>query len=370
MIPTIPVFDGHNDSLLRILREKQMKSGYSFLVENSLGHLDLPRAQQGGLVGGIFAVFTPTPQDSPESQPGWGLEKSEDGYRQQLNSAIAPEYSRDFSDHCIDCLYELEKDSQGLIRVVTSIHQLTDCFSNGIFAVVLHFEGAEAIQTDLTNLEYFYARGLRSMGIVWSRPNLFAEGVPFAFPSSPDTGPGLTTAGKELVCECNRLGILIDLAHINEKGFWDVASINKAPLVVTHTDVHALLPSTRNITDAQIDAIGATNGVIGLNFEPMQIGLDGKPTSDVPLTALVRHVDYIVNRIGVDHVAFGSDFDGTNMPSELKDAAGYQKLIQALRNSGYHEDDIHKIAWKNWFRVFRDTWTNLVQPEKPDIDQQ
>lgn len=352
----VPVFDGHNDSLLRIYRERQINSDYSFLKENSVGHLDLPRAQKGGLIGGLFAVFTPTPQDSPESQPGWGLEISESGYRHQLNSAIEPDYAREFSDGCIDCLYELERDSRGSISVVTSYNQLNECLTNGTFAVVLHFEGAEAIYSNLSNLDHYYSRGLRSIGIVWSRPNLFAEGVPFAYPSTPDTGPGLTQSGKALVQECNRLGILIDLAHINEKGFWDVASTSNAPLVVSHADVHALIPSTRNLTDTQIDAIGATNGLIGLNFEPMQIGIDGKPAHDVPLSALINHVDYIVNRIGVDHVAFGSDFDGTNMPSELKDAAGLQSLIRALRNSGYQEEDINKIAWRNWQRVLGDTW--------------
>src|ERR1700759_669044 len=97
--------------------------------------------------------------------------------------------------------------------------------------MVLHLEGAEAIDADLSNLEAFYASGLRSLGPVWSRPNIFGHGVPFAYPRSPDTGPGLTAAGKEFVRACNRLGILVDVSHLNERGFWDVANLSDRPLV-------------------------------------------------------------------------------------------------------------------------------------------
>src|SRR5690606_28026338 len=133
--------------------------------------------------------------------------------------------------------------------------------------MVLALEGAEAIRVDLSNLASWYDRGVRSLGLVWSRPNVFGEGVPFRFPHGPDTGAGLTGAGKALVEACNALGILVDLAHLNEQGFRDVAALSRAPLVVTHADVHAICPSTRNLTDAQIDAVAASGGVIGINFE-------------------------------------------------------------------------------------------------------
>jgi membrane dipeptidase len=140
----------------------------------------------------------------------------------------------------------------------------------------MHFEGAETIQTDLSDLAGYYAQGLRSLGIVWSRANDFAEGVPFRFPHSPDTGPGLTDAGKALVRACNDMGILIDLSHLNEKGFWDVERLTTAPLVVTHTGVHAICASTRNPPDKQIDAVGASGGIIGINFSVGMSRPDGK----------------------------------------------------------------------------------------------
>ena len=183
-----------------------------------------------------------------------------------------------------------------------------------------------------------------------------ATACPFRFPHSPNTGPGLTTAGKRLVQECNRLGILIDLAHLNEKGFWDVAALSSAPLVVTHADVYAICPSTRNLTDEQIDAIGKSGGVIGINFETLNTHPRSDPNPDVPLTQITRHIDYIVKRIGVDHVAFGSDFDGADMPNQLKDVAGLPKLIHLLQEQGYNQSALEKLAYKNWLRVLKATW--------------
>ena len=187
-------------------------------------------------------------------------------------------------------------------------------------------------------------------------PNAFSYGVPFRFPHSPDTGLGLTDSGKRLVQECNRLGILIDLAHLNEKGFWDVVGLSSAPLVVTHADVYAICPSTRNLTDEQIDAIGKSGGVIGINFETLNTHPHSDPNPDVPLTQITRHIDYIVEQIGIDHVAFGSDFDGADMPNELKDVSGLPKLINLLQEQGYDQAALEKIAYKNWLRVLRDTW--------------
>lgn len=343
----VPIFDGHNDTILRAVRASA-ENPFDFFTENATGHLDLPRARRGGMAGGIFAIFTPAPPGTPKIEPVI----DETGYRQQLDRPVDPDYACQFTEAAVDTLLGLIHASGGQVRLATSAAEIEQCMAQGILAVVMHFEGAEAIRADLSNLEAFYQRGLRSLGLVWSRPNAFAEGVPFAFPSSPDTGPGLTAAGRDLVRACNQLGVLIDLAHINEQGFWDVARLSTAPLVVSHTDVHALVQSTRNITDKQIDAIGASGGLIGLNFEPMQIGQDGRPAADVPLENLVRHVDYIANRIGIDHVAIGSDFDGTNMPSELKDAAGLQNIIQALRSAGYDQESIKKVAYRNWMRIF------------------
>ena len=137
---------------------------------------------------------------------------------------------------------------------------------------------------------------------------MFGHGVPFAWPRSPDTGPGLTPAGKDLVRACNRLGIMIDLSHLNEKGFWDVARLSAAPLVATHACAHANCSSTRNLTDRQLDAIRESDGVVGVNFSVNDVRPDAQDNADTPLHQLTRHFRYLVDRIGIDRVAIGSDF--------------------------------------------------------------
>jgi membrane dipeptidase len=221
---------------------------------------------------------------------------------------------------------------------------------------VLHFEGADAIDTDLDALYVFYNGGLRALGISWSRVNEFAHGVPYWFPHSPDIGPGLSAAGREFIHACNELGILIDVSHLNEHGFWDIETLSNAPLVASHSGVYALCPTTRNLTDKQLDAIGASNGVVGVNFHVAFLRTDGRPDENTPMMEIVRHIDYIVERIGIDHVAFGSDFDGATMPAELRDASGFPKLLLALHDRGYDEASLEKLTYKNWIRVFRNTW--------------
>jgi membrane dipeptidase len=345
----MPIFDGHNDTLTDL-------QARSFFEDGAPAQLDLPKARRGGMIGGFYAIFAPPPPDTPESDPYYGLTITEDGYDQKLASAVDPAHARAYTDAVIGTLREIEREGVGQVGVVREYADLERNLERGVHSILLHFEDAAAIKADLSNLEDYYAQGLRSLGLVWSRPNAFGHGVPFRFPHSPDTGPGLTDAGKELVRACNRMGILLDLAHLNERGFWDVAQITDSPLVVTHTAVYEICPSTRNLTDEQIDAVGQTNGVIGVIFEPMNLRRDGQPADDTPLDAIVQHIDYIAQRIGVDHVAFGSDFDGADMPAALGDAAGLPRLVDALRDHGFNADAVEKITCRNWFRVLRQTW--------------
>jgi membrane dipeptidase len=158
------------------------------------------------------------------------------------------------------------------------------------------------------------------------------------------------------VRECNRLGVLVDLSHLNERGFWDVAETSAAPLVATHTAAHALCPSTRNLTDEQLDAIRYSDGLVGLNFEVSALRADGHDEPDTPLEVLVNHVDYLVGRLGIGGVSFGSDFDGATMPREIGDVSGLPNLRAALRERGYGEDVLRKLAHENWLRVLAETW--------------
>lgn len=348
----MPIFDGHNDVLLR-LRSGQR----TFFERSDQGHLDLPRAREGGLGGGLFALFVPSEESSPGVTPQETRAIVAD-FRDQTTSPATPsveEAQRVVLD-LMARLFRIETESQGQVRIARTGAELARYLEEGIFAPVIHIEGAEAIDPELNALEVFYRAGLRSLGLVWSRPNAYGHGVPFKFPHSPDTGPGLTDAGKELVRECNRLGIMVDLSHLNERGFWDVAEISEAPLVASHSNAHSITPATRNLTDRQLDAIRESNGLVGVNFAVYFLRDDGEPDRDTTLNAIVRHIQYLVDRIGVDGVGLGSDFDGAAVPSQLGDAAGLPRLMQALRTAGYDEPALRKIAHENWLRVLTQTW--------------
>ena len=170
-------------------------------------------------------------------------------------------------------------------------------------------------------------------------PGSIAHGVPFRCPSSPDTGPGLTDLGKELIGACNRLRIMIDLSHLNERGFWDVAAISNAPLVATHSNAHALSPHSRNLTDIQLAAIrepAVLLASISLQASSAQtvIGI-----SDTPIELVIKHIDHILKHVGEDGVGFGSDFDGAKIPTGIGNAAGLQNLI-SLNDNGRTTDQV------------------------------
>ena len=335
------VFDGHNDALTRCAPSQ-------FVTGRADGHLDLPRARAGGLAGGIFAVFTQTPGDEPEFP-------AEGPYDMPLAEPIAQADALAHAAASAARLFTLE--ALGAVRVVRGTADLDRSAEDGRIAAVLHLEGAEAIDPALANLGDWYEAGLRSVGPVWSRPNTFGHGVPFRYPGSPDTGPGLTPDGERLVRRCNELGVVVDVSHMNEAGFWDVARVSTAPLVASHSGVHALCPSTRNLTDEQLDAIATTGGLVGIVFAVGFVRADGAHEEDTPLAAIVEHVRYVVERIGIDHVALGSDFDGARIPAALGDAAGLPRLLDALGVAGFTPEEVAQIAWGNWRRVLGASWT-------------
>lgn len=319
------IIDGHNDRVLHQWRGEPTM------------HLDLDVARAAGFAGGFFALYVPSPhRPDPEGVP----------YEVPLPDAIPHEEAARIAEELYAALCTLPVEHA----------RTTADFVEGRVTAIVHMEGAEAIASDLSNLERWYERGLRSLGPTWSRPNHFAEGVPFRFPSSSDTGGGLTPAGRALVAACNRLGILIDLSHLNWAGFWDVARLSDAPLVATHSNAHALCPSSRNLTDEQLDAIRDSGGVVGVNFAVSFLREDGRQIAATPVTEIVRHIDHYVDRMGIEHVAFGSDFDGAVVPEELDGAAGLPKLVAALGQAGYDADAVAKITHENWLRVLDLTW--------------
>lgn len=319
------IVDGHNDLVLRVWRGEEPR------------HIDLATARDAGFAGGFFALYVPSPDIGEPPDPP---------YAAPLAPAIPTEHAARVAEELLATL-----EAMPVTRATSSAD-----FGDGRVTAIVHLEGADPLQPDLSDLERWYDRGLRSVGLVWSRPNAFAEGVPFRFPGSPDTGAGLTAAGRELVRACNGLGILVDVSHLNEAGFWDVTRLSDAPIVATHSNAHALCASTRNLTDAQLDAVRDSGGIVGVNFAVSFLREDGRADPATPIREIVRHVDYLAERMGIDHVGLGSDFEGAVVPADLGGAAGLPQLVDALRAAGYDDAAIEKVTHANWLRVLDATW--------------
>lgn len=351
MTANISVFDGHNDVLLRLYRSKSGDAVSDFLGGEEAGHIDLKKARAGALVGGLFAMYSPSPGNFSS------LSKQMTGgqYAVPLPAPLPIEEARKSVAGELAILMRIIRQSQGAVALCKTTAEIDAAIQRGTLAVVLHLEGAEAIDGDLNFLELLYAAGLRSLGPVWSRNNIFGHGVPFQFPGGPDIGDGLTAAGEKLVGACNEMKILVDLAHITEKGFWDVARLSKAPLVATHSNAHALCPSPRNLTDRQLAAIRDSAGMVGLNFATCFLRPDGNMIADTDIELMVRQLDYLIEKLGEDHVGFGSDFDGATVPARIGSAAGLPVLIEALRQSGYSEQLLKKLGTTNWLNVLERT---------------
>jgi membrane dipeptidase len=338
----IAVFDGHNDTITR-------EDHAGIVSGRAGGHLDLPRMRAGGVRGGIFAVFTPSPDED------WDPVPRDDGVIEFAPAEpIAQPEAAAYATRAAGRLLALERD--GAIRLARQIADVDGARGgDGPPVAVLHLEGAEAIDGELEALDLWHAAGLRSLGPVWSRATDFGHGVPFISPSSPDTGPGLTAAGEALVRRCAELGIMVDLSHLNEAGFWDVAGLDVGPLVASHAAAHALCPTSRNLTDRQLDAIKSSGGLVGIVYACSFLRPDFADDADTPIELIAEHARYIADRIGVEHVGLGSDFDGTTVPAELGDVAGVPKVLDALRAAGFRDREIAAIAWDNWRRVL-DAW--------------
>ena len=348
-----PVFDGHNDFLLRLLRNPDNRESV-WLKGGGEGHLDLPRMKAGGFAGGFFAIYIPSPEahDAPDYQAMMDAPP----YDLPLPCLIGHQAAQPVALAMAGHLLWMERASAGAFKLVSNVANLWENLGNGTVSAIMHMEGAEAIGPDLDALHLYCGMGLRSLGPVWSRPTVFGLGVPCRFPGGPDPGPGLTDAGKALIAACNDLGVMIDLSHLNEAGFNDVARISTAPLVATHSNAHAVTPSTRNLTDRQLAMIAESGGMVGLNFATVFLRPDGRQSPDMGWEPVLQHLDHLIAKLGEDHVGLGSDFDGATVPQGIGDVTGLPALQDALRAHGYDESLLKKLCFENWFAVLDRTW--------------
>lgn len=347
MADLVGVFDGHNDTLLKLEIAERLGRVRKFGEQTPALDIDLPRARAAGFAGGMFAMYTPSRVRSLDVP-----------YSRDDPMNFAPVDQRDALDFTLALfsrMHRLAREMPQDVAICTDAGAVRRAMAAGRIAMVPHVEGAECIDPGLNALEVLYAAGLRSLGLVWSRPNAFGHGAPMERQPVLVPGQGLTEMGRILVAACEHLGILVDLSHLSEAGFWDVARISTKPLVASHSNAHAISPNARNLTDRQLDAIAESGGLVGLNFHVAFLREDCALDHDTPIETMLRHLDHLLDRLGEGGVALGSDYDGCELPREIADVTGLPRLVAAMRQGGYGERLIARICRENWLDVLERT---------------
>jgi membrane dipeptidase len=313
-----PVLDAHVDTVLAL------EDGRCLNVWGEKGHADLPRLLAGGVRYQVFALFI-QPQFKPERALGRVL-------------------------HLWDTLARALSQVGGQARLCTAPEDLApDAVPAGRLGVIVSIEGGEAVGTDLALVRVLHRLGVRAMGLTWNERNAIADGA-----GEAEAGGGLTRFGRALVAEMNRVGMIVDVSHLCPRSFWDVLAVSRRPVIASHSNARALCDHVRNLDDAQIRALAAAGGVMGMNF--FADFLDQEPDR-ADIARVCDHIDHICDLVGPEHVGLGSDFDGiVRPPTGLEDVSRLPALTEALLRRGYNEGDLTRILGGNFLRVFRAGW--------------
>ncbi len=353
---TTIITDGHIDIPWRLTNKMEDIS-----IRTKTGDFDYVRAKEGGLDAPFMSIYVPS-----SYQAGGAKAKA---------------------DELIDLVLKLAEDSPDKFKVVTSTNEAEKAIEDGLVALPMGMENGAPIENDLSNITYFYKRGIRYITLTHGKDNLICD-------SSYDTTAtwgGLSDFGHQVVNEMNRVGIMVDISHVSDNAFYDVMKITKAPAIASHSSCRVFTPGfERNMNDSMIKTLADNGGVIQINFgssfltqdsrdkntenstkineyakkhgyspeDKEMIAFSKKVQEENPIyadvTDVVDHIDHVVKIAGIDHVAFGSDFDGVgdSLPYGIKDASQFPNLIFHLLKRGYSEEDIQKICYKNIWRVW------------------
>ena len=315
------VLDSHCDTPSEILRGRDLS------IDNHNAHVDFPKLVKGGVDGAFFALYIPAAFDSDPESGFDHAERMLEGVERSVseNSDIAA-----FASNRIQALKNREE---------------------GKFSVFLALENGSPIGDSIDNIKWFYDKGIRYITLCHSSDNQICDSCA----SAEKTWGGLSPFGKEVVAEMNRLGILVDVSHVSDDTFYDVLKYSSRPVVATHSCCRAICGHPRNMTDDMIKALADAGGVIQINFYPFF--LDPEFT-DVDFSIrpsykkVADHIDHVVNLVGIDHVGIGSDFDGIEVtPEGMDDISMMPVLFEELKDRGYSESDLEKLAGENFFRV-------------------
>jgi membrane dipeptidase len=335
------VVDTHNDTILDLMKGperigvKPTPRGYKeFSLTRNLGersdkgHIDLPRIKEGGVDCLIFAMYV-----SP------------------LNRARVRRMLQ-----MLDVFYsEMEKNSDR-IALATTYQEVMDAVKEGKVSAIISIEGGEPLESDLGVLRMVYKLGVRSITLTHFPRNELGDGT------RDDSGSHLTNFGIEVVEEMNRLGMIIDVSHINETGFWDVMEKTKSPVIASHSNCKALCNHHRNLTDEQIKALAKNNGVMNLSycasFIKQEVAYispsEASAREKVVVDDWLDHLDHVVNLVGIDHAGLGSDMDGGCGFPGMDDISKVPNITRGLVARGYSDEDIEKILGGNNLRIFRE----------------
>jgi membrane dipeptidase len=363
------IVDGHMDLPLRIYNQTDgdINSAYDFINRQDEGNIDYVRAREGGVDAPFMAIYIPASYQETGGSKG-------------------------LADTLIMMVEKLATRWPDKIAMAYSPDDIRNNFEKGLLSLPMGIENAAAIEDDIANVEYFFNKGIRYMTLTHGKDNLVGDS---SYDDS-ETHGGLSEFGKEVVKEMNRLGMIIDVSHITDKTFFDVAEISEAPIVATHSSVRSFTPGfERNVSDEIIQKIAEKEGLVMITFggsfldqayadanseirahivswleennltyrDPeaqayiREYSADKKPS--VHVSKVAEHIDHVVKLVGIDYVGLGSDFDGVGdtLPEGLKDASMYPNIIEELLKLGYSREDIEKICSKNFFRV----WEKIME---------
>ncbi|MGN1203495.1 MAG: dipeptidase [Lachnospiraceae bacterium] len=345
------VVDMHCDTIARLLADK--RAGKESSLYQNDGHVDLTKMKQSGYMLQNFALFVKL---ADAKDPWEEVQKLRDVYEEELaknREILAPVYTHE----------DIEKNAK-----------------NGKMSAMLTVEEGGVCKGDIEKLEELYRQGVRMMTLSWNYPNGLchpnldadsgsrihgkmkglepkaADELLQEYLNTPDTENGLTDKGMEFVERMQEMGMIVDVSHMSDAGFFDVVRLAKKPFVASHSNARAVCPCVRNLTDEMIRALALKGGVSGLNFcadflTPCQAGVPNPGT----IEAIVRHAAHMVRIGGEECVGLGSDFDGIDTHAELPGAHTMSRLWEALKKGGFTERQLDKIFTDNVLRVYRET---------------
>lgn len=356
------VVDGHNDVII-----ESVLPGRDIGQRLQKGHTDIPRLIEGGVDVQVFAVWS--------DDKRW-----KKGAFQHANDQI-------------DALNDVIRRNPDRIALAQSSQDIEKIHQQGKIAAVIGIEGGNMIESSLSNLEALYQRGARYLTLTWNYNLPWATAAAIEDRKKPSKQRGLSKKGRAIIRKMNELGMMVDLSHGSKRLFYDVLEVSTRPILVSHSNAAALTPHFRNLDDQQLVALKKNGGVIGVNFysgfldslyetkvkdlyaKHVGVAIEGMSVSkqygaltkeqqyqaNAPLSLLIDHIDYLVQHVGIDHVAIGSDFDGIEAPpQDLEDVSQFPNLTKALLARGYSEHAIAKIMGLNFLRILRANEPDVV----------